>query len=149
MIKGNINDLVQYQFLSTNEKLKAALNYIKEGKYIQEEGIKDTFHPSCTAFINKLNTRSFNHTFEAHNKNIDIFYVIKGYEEVYVGSRKEATIKEEYIEEKDILFLESNIYQKTILQEGDYIILFPEDIHAPGIGDGSYLEKLVIKVKVV
>ena len=33
------------------------------------------------------------------------------------------------------------------LLPGDFVILFPEDGHAPFIGDGSPISKLIVKVR--
>ena len=148
MIIGNIADKTQYDFITTNNKLKQALDYIRSNNYIRQENEIDYFSESSRAFINKINTRYFDNRFEAHKKHIDLFYVIQGSEEVYVTKTDSAKIIEEYSLDKDVMFVESDDYINIMLHKGDYIILFPEDGHAPAIGDGSYLEKLVVKISI-
>ena len=131
MIFGNINDLTQYNLLSKNENMKIALDYIKANNFMKE-----------------INTKPFENYFEVHHKYADIFYVIKGQEDVYFTSSKELNTLEDYIEKDDIVHGNVNTYQKISLKKGDYIIVFPEDAHAPGRGNGETLEKLVVKVKV-
>ena len=148
MIVGNISDKTQYDFISLNPKLKEALDYLTTDNRIKTDNDIDYFSDNSRAFINKINTRCFDNRFEAHKKHIDLFYILEGVEEVYVAATETAEIVKEYSDEKDVMFVESKKYTKITLYKGDYIILFPEDGHAPAIGDGSYLEKLVVKIKI-
>lgn len=85
--------------------------------------------------------------FECHNKNIDIQVCINGVETIGWKPRAKC-VKDNggYNEEKDVqLYLDDadTFFQLTNLQ---FAIFFPEDVHAPMIGDGQ-IKKLVIKVK--
>ena len=87
--------------------------------------------------------------FECHNKNIDIQLCIRGVETIgWTPREKCVTPNGGYNEEKDVqLYFDSadTFFQLT---NGQFAIFFPEDVHAPMIGEGE-IKKLVIKVKKV
>lgn len=86
--------------------------------------------------------------FECHNQHIDIQLCIKGHERF--GWKPRSTCVEprgEYNEEKDVLFFNDKPDMFFDLSDGQFAIFFPEDVHAPMIGDGE-IKKIVIKVKI-
>ncbi len=85
--------------------------------------------------------------FECHNKHIDIQVCISGHEEI--GWKPRTSCKEqrgEYNEEKDVVFYNDVPDTYFELTDGQFAIFYPEDVHAPMIGDGM-IKKLVIKVR--
>jgi len=86
--------------------------------------------------------------FECHNTYIDIQIVLKGKETVGWRSRKNSREpKGEYSEEKDVLFYADAPTLFFEMQAGMFSIYFPEDVHAPMIGEGP-IKKVVMKVRV-
>ena len=86
--------------------------------------------------------------FEAHNNNIDIQVCIAGVERMGWKPRKECTQpKEAYNAEKDVTFFNDQPDMYFQLKAGQFAIFFPEDVHAPMIGEGV-IKKLVVKVKI-
>jgi biofilm protein TabA len=86
--------------------------------------------------------------FECHNKNIDIQVCIRGNETIGWKSRTDCTApKGEYNDEKDVLFYADAPDMHFGLKGGQFVIFFPEDVHAPMIGEGL-IKKLVVKVKI-
>jgi YhcH/YjgK/YiaL family protein len=86
--------------------------------------------------------------FECHNTYIDIQIVLKGKEAVGWRARTSCSSpKGEYSEEKDVLFYADAPTLFFELQAGMFSIYFPEDVHAPMIGEGS-IKKVVMKVRV-
>ncbi len=86
--------------------------------------------------------------FECHDKNIDIQLCIKGQETIGWKPRSTCKLKNgEYNEEKDVQFFADSPDMFFELQDDQFVIFFPEDVHAPMIGDGD-IKKLVIKVRV-
>ncbi len=122
---------------------------IQDKAFDNNNGEKVFYTEDCYGFVNTINTKPFTARYEAHKKYLDLFYCMEGIEEVIVTPSINKKIIESYIEEKDIYFLEAPQDIKITLQKGDYIILFPEDGHAPGIGDRSLLKKLVLKIKIL
>jgi biofilm protein TabA len=86
--------------------------------------------------------------FECHNKNIDIQVCIKGTETIGWKPRaKCVTENGGYNDEKDVQLYHDAPDTFFQLTDGQFVIFFPEDVHAPMIGDSS-IKKLVIKVKI-
>ncbi len=86
--------------------------------------------------------------FECHDKHIDIQLCIKGKEQF--GWKPRADSKDqkgEYIAEKDVVFYSDAPDMYFELTDNQFAIFFPEDVHAPMIGEGE-IKKLVIKVKI-
>jgi YhcH/YjgK/YiaL family protein len=85
--------------------------------------------------------------FEAHNNYIDIQVCPAGTEQIGWKPRHACTDpKGEYNPEKDVVFYNDKPDTYFDLQQGQFAIFFPEDVHAPMIGEGP-IQKLVVKVK--
>lgn len=83
---------------------------------------------------------------EAHRKYIDIQYVIRGLEET--GWRPTATcdsVDQAYDMNDDIGFFKDEPQTWTKVPAGSFTIFFPEDAHAPMVGD-QQIHKIVLKV---
>ena len=86
--------------------------------------------------------------FECHNQHIDIQICIHGKEGFGWKPRENCKIdKGGYHSDKDVLFFGDEPDMFFQLTDGQFVILFPEDVHAPMIGDKE-IQKLVIKVKI-
>ncbi len=86
--------------------------------------------------------------FECHNKNIDIQLCINGVETIGWKPREKCVTENGgYNEEKDVQFYNDAPDMYFQLTDGQFAIFFPEDVHAPMIGEGK-IKKLVIKVKI-
>jgi biofilm protein TabA len=86
--------------------------------------------------------------FECHNAHIDIQVCIRGKETL--GWKPRGTCvsqRGEYNAEKDVLFYDDAPDMFFGLTGNQFAIFYPEDVHAPMIGDGM-IKKLVIKVKI-
>ena len=86
--------------------------------------------------------------FECHNKVIDIQLCIRGKETIGWKPRGSCLApKGEYNPEKDVLFYSDAPDTYFGLTAGQFVIFFPEDVHAPMISEEE-VKKLVIKVKI-
>lgn len=86
--------------------------------------------------------------FECHNKNIDIQLCISGTETIGWKPREKCvTPNGDYNEEKDVQLYHDAPDTFFQLTDGQFAIFFPEDVHAPMIGEGT-IKKLVIKVRI-
>jgi biofilm protein TabA len=86
--------------------------------------------------------------FECHDKHIDIQLCINGKERIGWKSRQNCIQqKGEYNPEKDVAFYNDSPDMYFQLTNNQFAIFFPEDVHAPMIGDGD-IKKMVIKVKI-
>jgi biofilm protein TabA len=85
---------------------------------------------------------------EAHNNYIDIQVCPTGKEELGWKPRSKAVYpKEAYNVEKDVTFFGDPMDTYFELTAGQFAIFYPEDVHAPMIGEGP-VKKLVVKVKI-
>lgn len=85
--------------------------------------------------------------FECHNKHIDIQVCVRGNETI--GWKPRPSCKEqkgEYNPEKDVLFYADAPDMYFNLTDMQFVIFYPEDVHAPMIGEGM-IKKLVLKIK--
>lgn len=86
--------------------------------------------------------------FECHDRHIDIQLCIRGLESIGWKPRESCSqAKGEYNPEKDVSYYSDEPDMYFQLRDLQFAILFPEDVHAPMIGDGT-IKKLVIKVKI-
>ncbi len=88
--------------------------------------------------------------FECHRKHIDIQVCISGVEEIgWKPIEKCDTDKGGYDDAKDVQFWDEKPDMYFNLTDNQFVILFPEDVHAPmiGVGEGN-IKKMVIKVKI-
>ena len=144
MIKDNIRNAALYEgvhplFPIAFAFLKDAIANPKEiGRYDLEEGV--------FAFVQSYDGKSAeNCKIEAHKKYIDIQCVLKGKELFGVADLATQTMYEDKFEEKDVAFYTGEVDLLT-LRDGDFAVVFPDDAHRPQQGDGSRIEKVVVKV---
>ena len=104
----------------------------------------DEIHAS---FMLKEGLKAGDAKFEAHNNYIDIQVCPSGTEQIGWKPRHACMDPAgEYNPEKDVIFYKDRPDTYFHLQPGQFAIFFPEDVHAPMIGEGS-IKKLVVKVK--
>ena len=92
--------------------------------------------------------------FEAHRKYIDIQMIVSGEEIVTIESLEDMRSGKcvmEYSDSCDAELYEMNSLGKDVpFGEGDVLVFYPEDAHAPGImaGTPSEVHKAVVKLPV-
>ena len=127
-----------FEYIEQTDLLKAP-----DGKLDISEGLKAIFSnkPGTTAEASVAK-------FECHNKHIDIQLCINGVEDFGWKPREKcAHPNGGYNEEKDVQLYHDAPDMFFQLTNGQFAILFPEDVHAPMIGTAA-IKKLVIKVKI-
>lgn len=86
--------------------------------------------------------------FECHNAHIDIQVCIRGKETIGWKPRGNCVLpKGDYNPEKDVMFYNDAPDMFFGMTDNQFAIFYPEDVHAPMIGEGM-IKKLVIKVKI-
>lgn len=89
--------------------------------------------------------------YEAHQKYIDIQYVVSGKELIGVTPvSQKKDILEPFDPAKDIEFMTVNQGVNVKATPDRFFIFFPEDLHRPGLKDGenSQVRKVVVKVMI-
>ena len=87
---------------------------------------------------------------EAHKKYIDIQYMVEGEEIIGVADISEDKELTEAKEEIDVWFYDCKT-EPLVLSTGKYMVLYPNDLHCPGVatnGTALTCRKVVVKVKV-
>ncbi|MFA3782444.1 YhcH/YjgK/YiaL family protein [Melioribacteraceae bacterium 4301-Me] len=137
-------------YFPLGEKIRQGLSYLIETDFSKiSKGKYPIDGDDVFALVDQYNSKPLSAgKWEAHKRYIDIQYVINGVENIGFGKIKDMKIIEEYNTEKDIMFLEGK-GNFVKVKEGHFVILFPDDIHMPGISvdDPATVKKVVIKVK--
>lgn len=152
MIFDNIKNCKMYY--GVNPKFEKAFTFIK--KAMDEDAEVGTYEidgKEIYAFVQKYDSKiKEDCAFEGHENYIDIQCVIEGCEVMGVIEASKATIKDEYNAEKDVAFYqESNDASCCIVKQGEFCILYPHDIHKPGVALNnlpSNVRKIVVKVHI-
>ena len=119
------------------------LKALEVGKFDISEGLK-----GVVAEKEGMTASESGAKFECHDKHIDIQLCISGTEQI--GWRPRGTcssLKGEYNLEKDVSFYNDAPDMHFQLTDNQFAIFFPEDVHAPMIGDGV-IKKMIIKVEI-
>ena len=125
----------------------ALQNGVENGKYPLEGG--------AYAVVSEYVTKAIEDAkFEAHKKFIDVQLILSGKEIIGVMPTERMRLGKcigEYNPEKDVeLYRECGEYDAKVLEPGDFLILYPEDGHMPGVhADGPCdMKKIVLKIPV-
>lgn len=88
--------------------------------------------------------------FECHQQNIDIQVCVKGTETIGWKPLENCKSKKtNYDAEKDVQFFLDEPETYFQLHDQQFVIFYPEDVHAPMIGkDNDLIKKIVFKVKI-
>ena len=92
-----------------------------------------------------------NALFEAHQKYIDIQYVISGHDLMNIAPLKNMTVTKPYDPQKDNELGTVTEFSEMKATPERFFIFFPSDAHRPGIKDGNdsiTIRKVVVKVPV-
>lgn len=149
MIIDTLENAERYE--SIHPLFAKAFEYIKSqdlealevGKFEISEGLK-----GAIAKKEGMTASESAAKFECHDIHIDIQLCISGTEQI--GWRPRSTcssLKEEYNVEKDVSFYNDAPDMHFQLTDNQFAIFFPEDVHAPMIGDGI-IKKIIVKVKI-
>ncbi|MDO5444022.1 MAG: YhcH/YjgK/YiaL family protein [Eubacteriales bacterium] len=148
MIYDKIENIETYYGLS--ERLSTALHALHDADFsVLEDGRHIIDGDKIFMNLSTYETKPSNEHPEAHKKYIDIQYSISGEELIGVAPLDEMTGIYSSDPEKD-LFLYNGSSTPLKLGKGTFIILFPQDAHAPSVACGapSTIRKAVIKVLV-
>jgi biofilm protein TabA len=150
MVIDKLSEINKYT--SLHPRFAKAIDYIVTNKlFVAEPGTVLVDGEDIKAIIMEGNCVAKEESlagFECHNTYIDIQIVLKGKETVGWRARTSCSMpKGEYSEEKDVLFYADAPTLFFEMQAGMFSIYFPEDVHAPMIGEGP-IKKLVMKVRV-
>lgn len=147
MFFSNVSIAEKYNYL--DEKFQAAYKWLAETDIKSLEVGAYPIMDGVTANVQKYTSIPLSEgKFETHEKFFDIQYVASGKEQFGVCKRDGLEVAER-IEENDLIFYKEPKFSGTVLlEEGDLIVVAPEDAHKPRIqADGPEdIVKVVVKV---
>ncbi len=148
MILTSIQNLSRYAHVHPN--LKTAVDFLQNTDLVALAGDKIELDGD-NVFIKLANTKLLapeDAKLEVHNKYLDIQIPLSASESFGWADRNELKEpKGEFDEKKDLLFFadKPTTYVKVLPME--CIIFFPEDAHAPLVGEGN-IQKVIVKVAI-
>lgn len=137
-------------YFPLNPLFKRAFDYLKDKNLALEVGVTEIEENlKMIVFDEPAKTKEESLSkFECHNQNIDIQICLKGTETIGWKPRQNCTNPVgEYSSEKDVLFYNDAPDMFFQLNDNQFAIFYPNDVHAPMIGDGN-IRKIVFKVKI-
>lgn len=149
MITGNLMDLTENRGI--NKKILDKLAFLKEMDFSKYEAGRHDVDSEVFFFLNEYETKEAESCFwEAHQKYIDIHFILEGKEKIAFDHIDRQNVKVAYDKEKDAVFLEGPIYSEITMIPGDVMICFPEDSHMTGLmaDQKNIVRKVVLKVEV-
>lgn len=150
MIYDNLDNIALYKGLSPD---------IYEGLKFLQQVTPDIavgtyqFTPNVKAIVSEYTTKEVNENgYEAHRKNIDIQYLLKGKEKIAYLPVEELSEIKPYSEETDAVFynaVSDHSPSNLALRLGYFAIFFPQDGHMPClcISKPEAVKKVVVKVR--
>jgi YhcH/YjgK/YiaL family protein len=149
MIIDSIENLSLYNGLGV--RITKALNYLEETNFKKlDNGRYEIDGANIYSTVNRYATKPTKEgRWEAHKNYIDIQFIAAGAELIGYSFIKNMKPEIEYNSEKDIQFYTGN-GQMIKVEKNMFVILFPSDVHMPGIrvNEPDEVIKVVVKVKV-
>ena len=150
MIYDKLDNIDIYKGIS--DDIYAGLQYLR---VIDADIAAGTYqiNPRVKAIVSEYETKVENHYgFEAHRKNIDIQYLVKGEEKISSLPLEYLKESKTYDENIDAAFyVERGIKpQDLLLGNGYFAIFFPQDGHMPQlcVNEARNVKKIVVKIKI-
>ena len=149
MIVGNIHHLQSW----LPEELRQAIEYIKANvTEATEKGKHEIDGSRLFYLISEDMTEPFEkRRAEYHARYLDIQIVLKGHEGMTFSVLPAGKLDTDWLADKDIAFLAEGVQEKTlILNEGDFVVFYPQEVHKPlcAVGTPAPVRKAVVKLLV-
>lgn len=149
MIFGNIENQKEYAFLE--DKIKKCFTYYKENDLMSlDPGRHDI--DGDELFVNIVEyetTKPENRFWEAHKNYLDLHLLLDGKEQIDLNFLKNMTLGE-YIKVEDYQKIEGDKNSSVILNQGDFLICYPNDGHmtAIAVDKPTKIKKAIFKIKI-
>lgn len=152
MITDNIKNCEKY--FSVHKNFEKAFDFLKKA-------VSENYEPGryeidgADVYANVMENITRDEAdckFEGHQNYIDIQFIARGVEVMGFADISKMTPNTEYNAERDLQNYENLDKASTaVIEDGEYGIFFPHDIHKPGMslgGNKAPVKKIVVKVKV-
>ena len=152
MIFTNINDKLQNSSLTKD--IQFCIDYAEKNRekiLSLENGSYDVDYNGIKMNVGKYFTKKENDKFwESHKRYLDVQIMIDGSERVAFNDIR--NMKEKSFDlERDLVILEGNKLFDIIIENGDVLVFFPNDVHKPELDilDSENEEECENKKKIV
>ena len=132
MIFTNINDKLQNSSLTKDIQFCIDYAVKNRNKILSlENGSYDIDYNGIKMNVGKYFTKSENEKFwESHKKYLDVQIMIDGSERVAINDIRNMREKS-FDPERDLVILEGNKLFDIVIENGDVLVFFPNDVHKP------------------
>ncbi len=146
MIIDNLKNKNQY--LSINKGLQTGFDFIE--KCCKENlpvGRYDLDGTDVFAVVQEYDSKTEG-AYEGHTDYLDIQYIVSGVEVIEWKQREESILTSDYNKERDVEFFDAKDPLRVPLKAGEFVILFPNDIHRPGmkLNESVPVKKVLVKI---
>jgi YhcH/YjgK/YiaL family protein len=147
-----VHDHIKYRsaYFNLSPGIRLALEYLGHTDLgALREGRHDVDGDRVFALASDYDTRCSTDTFwEAHQRHVDVQYVHAGVERIGYGDLADFTC-EPYDQDRDLVVALGESDRSVSMGPGNFAILFPHDVHMPGLTGQSVarVRKVVVKVR--
>ena len=149
MIYGNIKNQEEFNFLPEN--IKACFEYINKNdlKSFEKGSYEINGKEIFVNIVEYETTTRENRFWESHKQYLDLHLVLENTEIIDVNFISNMEQKE-FVENDDFLPMNGNKKSSIVLDEGDFLICYPNDAHMTGIkvNESKKIKKAIFKVKI-
>ena len=142
----------RHLYAAISPRIKAALEYLAASDFSKmEAGRYEIDGDNVYAMVQEYKSEpKEQRKWECHKKYIDVQYVHSGSENILVAGSEGAQVIQPYEEDNDCELSLLKEWSTLRMEAGMGSILYPEDLHAPGIriDKAEQVEKIVVKVKI-
>lgn len=149
MIYDKLDNIKLYQGLS--DDIYIGLSFLKQVEPGIEPGVYQ-INSRVKAIVSEYETKMENeYSYEAHKKNIDIQYTLKGKERVACLPIERMREEKSYSKKKDAAFYSATESpQELTIGDGYFAVFYPQDGHKPQlyIEEPTMVKKIVVKIQI-
>ncbi len=149
MILDTLDALDQYA--ACNPHFQLAIDFLRRPDLASlEKGRYEIAGKDVYAMVDRPSTRNRDQAkLECHRRYIDVQYLIAGVEAIGWRALADCSkLDTPYDDEKDFMLYTDPSVAWIPLPPGKAMVFFPDDAHAPLVGDGGTVHKVVVKVAV-
>lgn len=149
MVHDHLSHASEYFNLSRG--IRTALEYLAHTNLgLLAEGRHDVDGDRVFALVSDYQTRRPEDTFwEAHRQHVDVQFVVHGCERIGYANLDRFEV-EPYDAERDLTVARGAAGGHVAVGTGEFVILFPNDVHMPGlqVHGPEAVRKVVVKVRI-
>ena len=148
-----VYDHIKYasEYFNLSQGIRSALVYLQQADLAAlAPGRHDIEGDDVFALVSDYDTRLPSEAFwEAHRRHVDVQYVQRGRERIACGDLARFST-EPYDAERDLIVATGDSGRFVEIEPGGFAILFPHDVHMPGLSGERQdaVRKIVVKVRI-